>query len=244
MGGPATHLCRGSGNGMGMMEASAAGILDVGPEGAALALRAKVLSRVIAAAVHDIRTPLNTLGLRLPLLAESLEGSPVSPDVAAGQLRALREQLDRIKDLVARLAEVTEPAAPLGYLDLAAYLAQVAGALGYDAKLHHVELVLEPSRGLVRTSAEPGRAGRLVLCLVSRALGGTADGGRLLARAVTRDGHAVVELDRMAAEPDRDLDYDLGVLAADVGAAGGRLERAPHGGLERLTLTMPGNERT
>jgi hypothetical protein len=83
-----------------------------------------------------------------------------------------------------------------------------------------------------------------VLCLVSRALAGTADGGRLLARAATRDGRAVVELDRTAAEPDRDLDYDLEVLAADAAAAGGRLDRAPQGGLERLTLTMPGNERT
>jgi signal transduction histidine kinase len=216
---------------------------DAGPEGAALALRAKVLSRVIAAAVHDIRTPLNTLGLRLPLLAESLEGGPGAPDAAAGQLRALREQLDRIKDLVARLAEVSEPAAPLGYLDLAAYLAQVGGALGYDAKLRHVELVLEPSRGGVRTSADPPRAGRLVLCLVSRALAGTADGGRLVARALTRDGHAVLEVDRTPAEPDRDLDYDLEVLAADSAAAGGRLDRAPQGGQERLTLTMPGNER-
>jgi hypothetical protein len=83
-----------------------------------------------------------------------------------------------------------------------------------------------------------------VLCLVSRALAGTADGSRLLARAVTRDGRAVVELERTAAEPDGDLDYDLGVLAADSAAVGGRLDRVPQGGLERLTLTMPGNERT
>ncbi len=199
---------------------------------------------MIAAAVHDIRTPLNTLGLRVPLLAESLEGNPGVPDGAAGQIRSLREQLDRIKDLVARLAEVSDPAAPLGYLDVAGYVAQVAGALGYDAKLRHVELTVEPSRGSVRTTAEPARAGRLVLCLVARALAGTAEGARLTARVAVRDGHAVLELDRTVAEPDRDLDYDLSVLAADSIAAGARLDRASVGALERLTLTMPGNERT
>lgn len=213
-------------------------------EAAELALRARVLARLIAGAVHDIRTPLNTIGLRLPLLSESLDGGAGAAESAASQVRSLREQLDRIKDLVSRLAEVCDPAAPLGYLDLAAYAAQVTGAFGYDAKLGHVDLVLEASRGSVRTSADPARAARVILCLLARAIAATPKDGRLLVRAAARGSAAVLEFDRTPGDAAADFDYDLEVLAGAAEGCGGRLERAPGGqGLERITLTLPGNDR-
>lgn len=209
------------------------------------AVRSKVLGRVIAGAVHDIRTPLNTMALRLPFIAEAIQDGPAAADAVAVHVRSVQEQFERIKDLVTRLAEATEPAAPLGWLDVASYLAQVMGVLGYEAKLRHVELVLDGPRAGVRTAADPAHAGRLVLCLLGRTLAGTRDGGRLLARAATRSGSAVVEIDWTPGDPEPDLGYDMEVLGAGVGALGGRLDRATGDrALERLTLTMPGNERT
>jgi hypothetical protein len=209
------------------------------------AVRSKVLGRVIAGAVHDIRTPLNTMALRLPFIAEALLDGSAAAEAVAAHVRSVQEQFERIKDLVTRLAEATEPAAPLGWLDVASHLAQVVGVLGYEAKLRHVELVLDGPRAGVRTSADPAHGGRLVLCLVGRTLAGTTDGGRLLARAATRSGSAVVEIEWTPGDPDGDLGYDMEVLGAGVGVLGGRLDRAAGDrGLERLTLTMPGNERT
>lgn len=209
------------------------------------AVRSKVLARIIAGAVHDIRTPLNTMALRLPFIAEAVQADASAADSAAAHVRSVQEQFERIKDLVTRLAEATEPAAPLGYLDLASHLAQVIGVLGYEAKLRHVELAVEGARSGVRTSADPSHAGRLVLCLVGRALAATAEGGRFHARASARGGSAALEIDWTPGAPEPDLGYDLDVLAAGAAALGGRLERvAGDRGLARLTLTMPGNERS
>jgi hypothetical protein len=120
----------------------------------------------------------------------------------------------------------------------------VAGALGYEAKLRTVELVVEPRSGAVRTSADPVGVGQLVLCLVGRTVATTPLGGRVLARAQTRAGAAVVELDHTPAAPEGGGGYDVDVLTMSATALGGRLERgAGDQGLERLTLTLPGNDR-
>lgn len=209
------------------------------------AVRARVLSRVIAGVVHDMRTPLGTMLMKLQLLRDAIAGDAAVSEPIAAHLRVLDAQVERMTEMLRKVASTVDPPAPLGWLDVGVLLGDLGGALAYEAKLRSVELVVEPRAGAIRTGADPAAAGALVLSLLGRALAGTRPGGRMIARAGLRDRGAVVELDRTPAEPDGALGDDLDVLAATASALGGRLERGPgEPGLERLTLTMPGNERT
>lgn len=227
------------------LEAPANGVLDGDGDRDEAAVRAQVLARVIAGVVHDMRTPLGTMLMKLQLLRDALAGEASVPDSVASHLRVLDAQVERMTEMLRKVASTVEPPAPLGWLDAGALLGDVAGALAYEAKLRSIELVLEARATAVRTAADPAGVGGLLLSLVGRALAGTRQGGRVVARAATREGAAVVELDRTPAELDPSLGYDLDVLGSAASALGGRLERGPADpGFERLILTMPGNERT
>lgn len=226
------------------MEAPAAGAPDDPERSEPATLRSRVLARVVAGVVHDIRTPLGTMLMKLQLLRDALAGEGHLSETVAGHLRVLDAQIERMTEMVRKVASTVEPPAPLGWVDAGALLADVAGALGYEAKLRTVELVVEPRAGAVRTSAEPVGVGQLVLCLLGRVLATTAPGGRLLARAQVRGGAAVVELDHTPAAPGAASGYDVEVLMRSATALGGRLDRgAGEQGLERLTLTLPGIDR-
>ena len=203
------------------------------------ALRSRVLARVLAGAVHDIRTPLGTIVMKLQLLRDASGDGSVPADQLPQHLRVLDAQVERVTEILRKLASAVEPAAPLGWVDLATLLGDVAGALGYDARYRGVEVAVEPRTGAVRAGADPEALGRLVLCVYGQALEGTPRGGRLTARAAARDGAAVLELERTAGDPGDGLGYDLDVLAAAAAALGGRLERASGAGLERVSLVLP-----
>lgn len=208
------------------------------------ALRARVLARVVAGIVHDIRTPLGTMLMKLQLLRDAIAGEAGLSDTVAGHLRVLDGQIERMTEMVRKVASTVDPPTPLGSVDLGTLLADVAGALGYEAKLRSVELTVEPRTAAVRTPAEPSGVGQLVLCLMGRAIAATPQGGRIVSRAVTRGGSAVVELDHTASAGEAPVGYDVDVLTTSAIALGGRLDRGPGDrGLERLTLTLPGNER-
>jgi signal transduction histidine kinase len=226
------------------IEAPAAGTPALDADPAEAVLRARILARVVAGVVHDIRTPLGTMLMKLQLLRDAISGEAGLSETVAGHLRVLDAQIERMTEMVRKVATTVDPPAPLGWVDAGALLADVAGALGYESKLRTIELVVEPRSTAVRTSADPSGVGQLVLCLVGRALAATPPGGRLLARALTRGGAAVVELDHTASAGEPAGGYDVDVLTTAAIALGGRLERGPGDqGLERLTLTLPGNDR-
>jgi signal transduction histidine kinase len=244
MGAPRTHLEAGIPEKDMAIEAPAAGTSLPDADPAEGALRARVLARVVAGIVHDIRTPLGTMLMKLQLLRDSIAGEAGLSETVAGHLRVLDAQIERMTEMVRKVASTVDPPTPLGSVDLGTLVADVVGALGYEAKLRTVELSVEPRTVAVRTPAEPSGVGRLVLCLLGRAIAGTPQGGRVVTRAVTRGGAAVVEVDHTANAGEASVGYDVDVLTTSAIALGGRLERGPGDqGLERLTLTLPGNER-
>ncbi|HEX9401677.1 MAG TPA: histidine kinase dimerization/phospho-acceptor domain-containing protein [Anaeromyxobacter sp.] len=207
------------------------------------ALRSQVLGRVVAGVTHDIKNPLNAMSLQLALLGDKL-GAGDANHAAAGHLGALRDQIGRVNDVLRRLSDALDPPAPLGYTDIGALVTDIASLLAYEARRRRVDLVIDAHPGGARTPGDPARVGRLVLALLGRALARTPDGGRFAARAATRGGLAIVDVEHAAGDPDGDLGYEVEVLAAGAAALGGQFERAQvEKGTERLTLAMPGNER-
>ncbi|HEX9241865.1 MAG TPA: histidine kinase dimerization/phospho-acceptor domain-containing protein [Anaeromyxobacter sp.] len=203
------------------------------------ALRSRILARVIAGAVHDIRTPLGTIMMKLQLLRDAAGDGGLPGEQLPQHLRVLDAQVERVTEILRKLASAVEPPAPLGWVDLAALLPDVAGALSYEARFHGVELTVEPRTVGVRAGADPEAVGRLVLCVFGRALAGTPRGGKLSARAAVRNGAAVLEIERTSGDPGDGLGYDMDVLAAAAAALGGRLERTHEREIERMALALP-----
>jgi signal transduction histidine kinase len=203
------------------------------------AMRSQGLSRVAAGLAHDIKNPLNAMALQLALLSEKLgEGSATTT-----HLLALRDQIGRVNEVVRRFLDVTDPSAPLGYTDVGALLSDTVSLFGHEARRRRIEVSVEVPPGAARTSCDPGRTGRLVMGLVSRALAETPDGGRLAARVAGRGREVQMVIEHAAGDPDPEVGYYSGVAAATAGALGGALSISHEGALERVLLRLPRYDR-
>ncbi len=202
-------------------------------------LRSAALSRLMAGMAHDIKNPLNAMALQLALLSEKLGPG----DASAPHLGALRDQIGRVNEVVRRFMDVTDPAAPLGYTELGALVADVGALFGHEARRRRIQLVLEPPRGVVRIAGDPARVGSLVLVLVAAAMAEVPDGGRVEGGVEVEDGQAVLRLIHAAADEGRETGYDMEVIVAAAGALGGSLTEQREEGVVRVGLRLPRSER-
>ncbi len=207
------------------------------------AMRSQGLGRLASGVAHDIKNPLNAMSLQLALLGEKLSGSADAATAAAGHLGALRDQIGRVNEVLRRFLDVADPAAPYGYTDVGALLADVATLFGHEGRRRRIALAVEAPPGVVRTTCDPGRVGRLVLGLYARALAETPDGGRVAARAEARGPAATVLIEHVAGDPDGDLGYYTEVAAASAKALGGEFAHERRDGVQRFSLALPRIER-
>jgi signal transduction histidine kinase len=202
--------------------------------------RSAALSRLVSGVAHDIKNPLNAMALQLALLTEKLpQGEGSGPHLAA-----LREQIGRVNEVVRRFMDVTDPAAPLGYTELGALVADAGALFAHEARRRRMQLVVEPPRGVIRTAGDPARVGSLVLVVLAGAMAATPDGGRVEVAVDCEDGQAVLRLAHAISETDRETGYDIEVTAAAAAALGGALEERREESVVRIVLRLPGSERS
>lgn len=207
------------------------------------AMRSQGLGRLAGGVAHDIKNPLNAMSLQLALLGEKLSGSADASGTAATHLSALRDQIGRVNEILRRFVDVADPSAPLGYTDLGALVADLSSLFTHESRRRRIELVAEAQRGVVRTACEPTRVGRLVLGLFARALAETPDGGRLVARTEARPNEAVLLIEHVSDDPGPALGYYTDAAAASARALGGAFGYERQGGVVRLSLSLPRNDR-
>jgi signal transduction histidine kinase len=205
------------------------------------AMRSHGLGRLAGGVVHDIKNPLNAMALQVAILGEKLSASHDAGSAVAGHLGALRDQIGRVNEILRRFLDVADPGAPLGYTDVGGLLADAASLFTHEARRRRIALSVEAQPGVVRTSCEPGRVGRLVLGLFARALAETPEEGRLVARAEARDGRAVLTIEHGAGDRDPALGYYTEVAAAAAKALGGAFVQERRDAAEQLSLTLPRN---
>lgn len=205
--------------------------------------RSRALTRLVGGLSHDIKNPLNAVALQLALLAEKLPEGPESIG-ARGHLGSIREQVGRINEVLRRFLDVTEPSTPAGYGDLGALLADLVKLFGHEACRRRLELVAETPRGALRTVGDPVQTGRLVLVLFAGAMAATPDGGRVEVRADAEGEQVVLRLVHATGDREPEEGYDTEVVAAGAEQLAGALSVQPEGGVRRLVLRLPRNERT
>jgi signal transduction histidine kinase len=206
--------------------------------------RSTALSRVIGGVAHDIKNPLNAMALQLAILSEKLSGEDELAAATAPHLGALREQVGRVNEVLRRLMDVADPSAPLGYVELGALVADVAGLFTHEARRRRVQLVAEPPRAAAKTAADPARVGRLLLVLLAGAMADTPDGGRVEASVETDDGRAILRLSHAVGDGERESGYDWGVVTAAATALGATLTERQEEGVQHVVLRLPRIERT
>ncbi|HEY6100185.1 MAG TPA: histidine kinase dimerization/phospho-acceptor domain-containing protein [Anaeromyxobacter sp.] len=207
------------------------------------AMRSLGLGRLASGVAHDIKNPLNAMSLQVALLGEKLASSPESSAAAAPHVGAVRDQINRVNEVLRRFLDVADPGAPLGYTDLGALLGDIGALFAHEGRRRRLTLSVDAQPGSVRTSSDPSRAGRLVLGLFARALAETPDGGRLVARAENAERSAVIAIEHTPGEPDPDVAYYSEVAGAAAKALGGRFEQERRDGTVRLRIALPRAER-
>jgi signal transduction histidine kinase len=206
--------------------------------------RSAALSRVIAGVAHDIKNPLNAMALQVAILSEKLSGEEGQGGVTTPHLGALREQIGRVNEVVRRFLDVTDPGAPLGYIEVGVLVADVAGLFAHEARRRRIHLAVPAPHGAARAAGDPARVGRLLLLLLAGAVSATPDGGRVEVGVETDDGRAILRLSHAVGDGERESGYERDVVLAAASALGAELTEEREEGVRHLVLRLPRIERT
>lgn len=204
------------------------------------AMQGIALVRLAASLAHEVKNPLNAMALQLALLTDKIgTTSEELASASAGNLLSLKNQIHRINEVMRRYLEVVDPG-PSGGFDAGSLLADATNLFGHEARRRRIALVpCEAVPGSVRAAGDPGRVARLLLGLLWRAVTGTAEGGRLVARAATTVSGAVLAVEHTRGNPDPALAWMGEVIEAAVPELGARLEESSEGDTVRVALVLP-----
>jgi len=145
--------------------------------------RLAAVGRISAQITHEIRNPLNAIGLNAELLAEELAGAPGVPDEHRQLVAAIGREVDRLHAVTEeylRFARLPQPA--LGREDLNELLAVLADFLRPELAAARVEVRLELADGLPAVRADEGQLRAVFLNLLRNSREAMPGGGTVWLR--------------------------------------------------------------
>jgi signal transduction histidine kinase len=162
---------------LGIAAASAAVLLLIGrtrraEEARVEAERLAELGEVAAGLAHEIRNPLNAMGLNLELLEEQLREAPRTGGPPPAELaQAARQETTRLSRLLADFLSYARPS-PLSavHADLNDAAGDAVAFLAPEAERRAIRLAFTPHAGGASARLDPARVRQVVLNLVANAL--------------------------------------------------------------------------
>jgi len=157
-----------------------------------LAERLAAVGRISAQITHEIRNPLNAIGLNAELLAEELAQGRTVPAEAVQLVEAISREVDRLNGVAEeylRFARLPRPA--LGRQDLNEILASLLDFLGPELQAAGVEVVRELAAGTLPVRADEGQLRAVFLNLLRNSREAMPAGGRIT--VCTRRAEGAVE---------------------------------------------------
>jgi signal transduction histidine kinase len=156
--------------------------------------RLAVVGRFARSIVHDLKNPLNIIGLTAEMAA--LEGtSPASREKA---LDSIRQQVDRINDLVGEILDFTQGTSPelvLPPIDYAGFVEHILEEIRLEAALKAATVELENQPPAVALPLNPKRLRRLFFNLVHNATDAMPRGGKIILRFRSTSNALITELE-------------------------------------------------
>jgi signal transduction histidine kinase len=143
--------------------------------------RLAVIGRFARSIVHDLKNPLNIIGLT----AEIAGLSTATPESRQQAVASIRQQVDRISDMISEILEFTHGTTSdliLPPLDYAEFMQQVVEEIGPEAELKGATLELENTPPSTALLLNPKRLRRVFYNLVHNAVEAMPNGGRIVLR--------------------------------------------------------------
>jgi signal transduction histidine kinase len=235
-GAPACELARVTSDAGFLLRARASGVPSPPAEYAMLGV---ALARLAASVAHEVKNPLNAMALQVALLGDKIgTSSDTLATACAANLASVKNQIGRVNDVVRRFLDVADPTPSAGF-DGATLLVDVANLFAHEGRRRRVTVSCEASGEGVRAAGDPARAARLLLGIFWQAVTWAAPGGRIVARAASSGGEAVLAVEHGHGTPDPTLAW-MGAVVADAATAmGGRVEASSTGEMVRVALVLP-----
>ena len=155
--------------------------------------RLAAVGRISAQITHEIRNPLNAIGLNAELLAEELAGADVSADARA-LVQAIGREVDRlnaVSEEYLRFARLPKPA--FGPEDANEIVSGLAEFLRPEMAAARVELRLDLASGLPPVRADEGQLRAALMNLLRNSREAMPQGGTI--SVATREAEASVEVE-------------------------------------------------
>ena len=156
--------------------------------------RLAIVGRFARSIVHDLKNPLNIIGLT----AEMASMDRATPEMRQRASAGIRKQVERISDLISEILDFTQ-GAQTGYVltpaDYGTFVNHLMEELGPEAGLKAVTLELENPPPSVEVLIHPKRLRRVFYNLVHNATDAMPEGGKIILRFQTTDTEVVTEIE-------------------------------------------------
>jgi len=156
--------------------------------------RLAIVGRFARSIVHDLKNPLNIIGLT----AELAGLDRATPEVRQQASARIRKQVDRISDLISEILDFTQGPQSTFVLapsDYAAFVKYLVEELGPEAGLKSVTLELENPPPVVELYIHPKRLRRVFANLVHNGTEAMPAGGKIVLRFKATDKEVVTEIE-------------------------------------------------
>jgi signal transduction histidine kinase len=156
--------------------------------------RLSVVGRFARSIVHDLKNPLNIIGLT----AEMASMDQATPETRRLSTERIRKQVERISDMISEILDFTE-ASPstcvLAPTDYGLFVRQLIEELRPEAALKSADLELQGTLPETQLLLNPRRLRRVFYNLVHNATDAMPDGGRIVVRVAQNAKEVVTEIE-------------------------------------------------
>jgi len=151
--------------------------------------RLAAVGRISAQITHEVRNPLNAIGLNAELLAEELEARPDLSPEARALCAAISREVDRLNAVTEEYLRFARPPRQVsGRVELVEVVGALLDFLAPELSAARVEVVRELPAGLPPVRGEEGQLRAVVLNLVRNSREAMVGGGTLTLSARRADG--------------------------------------------------------
>jgi signal transduction histidine kinase len=156
--------------------------------------RLAIIGRFARSIVHDLKNPLNVIGLT----AEVAGMERATPEMRRQATAGIRKQVERISDMIGEILEFTQSSSSdfvLAPSDYGAFVKYLLEELRTEASLKSVKLEVESPLPEARVLINPKRLQRVFYNLVNNATEAMSNGGKILVRFRNGPSEVVTEIE-------------------------------------------------